>query len=200
MPFGSGIAVPYHRPMVTFADKPTIVGERVVLRPIVAGDAEHMWADLHDEEAMRLTGTHDRFTREQIERWCATRADQEDRLDLAVELGETGEWCGEVVINEWDPDNRSCSFRIALSAHARNRGIGTEATRLICDHVFDEITDPPVNRLSLAVFDVNPRAIAVYERVGFRREGVEREALRWDGEYHDSILMAMLRRDRAPRR
>jgi RimJ/RimL family protein N-acetyltransferase len=182
--------------MTTFAEKPTLRSERLVLRPIVATDADAMWADLDDAEGMRLTGTHTEFSRDAIDRWAASRSDADDRLDLAVTDSKTGEWLGEVVINEWDPDNRSCSFRIALSAHARNRGVGTEATRLLLDHVFDEIDDPPVHRVELAVFAFNPRAIAVYERVGFIREGVSRDALLWDGEFVDSIQMAMLRTDR----
>ncbi len=183
--------------MATFAHKPTIAGERIVLRPMTAADAESMWTDAHDDESNRLTGTHTEFTVEQIARWCATRADRDDRLDLAVVDRTTGEWLGESVINEWDPDNRSCSFRIALSADARDRGVGTEATQLLVDYVFDEITDPPVNRIWLEVYDFNRRAVVVYEKVGFVREGVLRDALRWGGDYHDAIVMSMLRRDRA---
>ena len=183
--------------MATFVEKPTIRGERVVLRPMGAADAGSMWADAHDEEINHFTGTHADFTEEQIAQWCSTRADQHDRLDLAVTDPTTGAWLGEVVVNEWDPDNRSCSFRIALSAGARDRGIGTEATQVLVDDVFDQITDPPVNRISLEVYDINQRALAVYERVGFLREGVLRDALRWRGGFHAAIVMGMLRRDRA---
>lgn len=100
------------------------------------------------------------------------------------------------MINDWDPDNRSCNFRIALGPNARDRGVGTEATRLVVDAVFDLIDDPPVHRIELEVYAFNPRALAVYERVGFRREGVRRDALRWDGEYVDAIQMSILRTDR----
>ena len=185
--------------MTSFADKPTLRGERVVLRPMLDADADAMYADLADPEGMRLTGTHAEFSREAVERWAASRADADDRLDLVATDPETGRWLGEVVINEWDPDNRSCSFRIALSAHARDRGIGTEATRMLIDYVFDEIDDPPVHRVELSVFAFNPRAVAVYERVGFVREGVARDALLWDGQFVDSIQMAMLRTDRSAR-
>ena len=56
-------------------------------------------------------------------------------------------------------------------------------------------THLPIHRISLDVFDFNPRAAHVYERVGFVREGVLRDALHWDGEYHDSIVMSILRPD-----
>jgi RimJ/RimL family protein N-acetyltransferase len=186
--------------VVTFADKPTIEGEKVLLRPIDRADAESMWADLADPESTRLTGTHETFEWDQTVRYCASRPDQTDRLDLAVIDRGTGQWAGEVVINEVDEHNRSCSFRIALGAGARDRGLGSEATRLIVDHVFDAIDDPAINRIALEVYDFNARARAVYERVGFRREGVLREALLWDGEFHDAIVMSILRSDRAQRR
>jgi RimJ/RimL family protein N-acetyltransferase len=68
---------------------------------------------------------------------------------------------------------------------------------LIVDYVFDEIDEPaPINRIFLEVFDFNERAAAVYEKVGFVREGVQREALLWAGEFHDAITMSILRRDR----
>lgn len=179
--------------MTDFLHKPTLTGERVVLRPIVASDGPSMWQDFADIEANRLTGTRGTFTQEQIEQWCATRAEQDDRLDLAVTDPNTGDWCGEVVISDWEEENQACSFRIALSAHARDRGMGTEATRLILDYVFDELA---VNRVELEVYSFNPRARAVYERVGFVHEGTRREALLWEDERVDAIMMSMLRSDR----
>lgn len=184
--------------VTTFAYKPTITGTTVILRPFTAADADHMWTDLQDAEARRFTGTHAIFERDQITEHCANRNDQDNRLDLVVEDARTGGWLGEVAINDWDPGNRSCGFRIALSAGARDRGFGTEATKLLVDYVFDEIDEPdPINRLVLEVFDFNARAIAVYENVGFVREGVQREALFWDGVFHDAITMSIVRRDRA---
>lgn len=182
--------------MTTFADKPTLTGELVVLRPMVASDAEHMWADLGDDEATRMTGSHGTFERHQIDEWCATRAAQPDRLDLAVVERASGSWVGEVVVNDWDADNRSCGFRIALGSAGRNRGLGTEATRLIVDYVFEAIDDPPINRLALEVYDFNRRGLAVYEKVGFRHEGVLRQALSWDGKFHDAHIMSIVRTDR----
>jgi RimJ/RimL family protein N-acetyltransferase len=47
-----------------------------------------------------------------------------------------------------------------------------------------------LRKLSLGVFPDNERAIAVYERCGFEREGVRRQQYRTGEEYRDEVLMA----------
>jgi len=149
--------------------KPTIRGERVVLRPIVAADADAMWETVHDAEGNDLTATTASFTREQIEAWCASRASQDDRLDLAVVDAATGEYAGEVVLNEPDPESDAANFRIALRGPAHyGRGLGTEATRLVVDHGLRTIG---LSRITLTVLARNRRARRVYEKVGFREVG-----------------------------
>lgn len=41
----------------------------------------------------------------------------------------------------------------------------------------------------------NANAKALYERMGFELEGICRRSVRVDGEYHDSLAMALLRDD-----
>jgi len=75
-----------------FADKPTLAGERV-LRSFEARDIEAMGAILADPEVLTLTGsvhtTAEAHGRAAIldsatRQWYETRADQPDRLDLAI--------------------------------------------------------------------------------------------------------------------
>jgi RimJ/RimL family protein N-acetyltransferase len=42
--------------------------------------------------------------------WYATRAEHDDRLDLAVVDRATGLFVGEVVLNELDPDKHRATF------------------------------------------------------------------------------------------
>ena len=173
-----------------FAVKPTLTGERAVLRPMVASDAAALFELVNDAESTRLTGTQQTFTRDQIASWAASRGDHADRLDLVIVDRADGAVVGEAVINDWDATNRGCNFRISIGPAGRDRGLGTEATRLVVDHVF---TTTDAHRIGLDVLDFNPRAAHVYEKIGFTREGVLRDVLRWDGEYHGSIVMSVLR-------
>jgi RimJ/RimL family protein N-acetyltransferase len=182
-----------------FAVKPTLAGGKVVLRPFNDGDLPAVRAALLDPEARILTGSvHDEAQAQAPESadeekllvdWYSTRNDQPDRLDLAVVDKATGECVGEVVLNQWDPGNESCNFRILIGPKGRNRGLGTEATRLIVGYGFEHLG---LHRISLEVYAFNPRARRAYEKAGFRAEGVLRESLRYNGEWHDATLMSIL--------
>ncbi len=177
-----------------FADKPTLTGTMVVLRPLGPQDVDELMNALTDPEMLRLTGTHATFDRAQIERHCATRAAHSDRLDYAVLDRSTGAFLGDLAVNDLDEENLSCGFRIALRTAVAGRGYGTEAIRLIVDHVFSQ----GLHRIGLEVYAFNPRARRVYEKVGFVHEGTMRDAVRWDGQWFDTEVMALLSTD--PRR
>lgn len=183
-------------PVISLAEKPTLVGEKVLLRPVEVADVQAALDP--DPESDKLTGSHREFPVELRERWYATRADFDDRLDLAVVDRATGRYAGEVVLDGLDPDNRSCNFRIILFYDRnRGRGLGTEATRLILAHAFEAVG---LHRVELAVYAFNPRARRVYEKVGFVYEGTMRDALLWDGQWADADTMSILDREWAVHR
>jgi RimJ/RimL family protein N-acetyltransferase len=172
--------------------KPTLASKRVVLRPVSVDDVPGLLDMLADPEGIRLTGTHAEFDEETARRWYATRGEHDDRLDLAIVERSSGEYAGEVVLNDLDAGNQAIGFRIALRAGFRDRGLGSEATRLVIDYAFDTLG---LHRIGLEVYAFNPRARHVYERAGFVYEGTRRDALLWDGEWFDAIEMAILATD-----
>lgn len=48
------------------------------------------------------------------------------------------------------------------------------------------------------MYSFNPRARHAYEKIGFIREGVKREALLFDGEWIDAEVMSLLSGDWRP--
>jgi RimJ/RimL family protein N-acetyltransferase len=193
-------------PSRPFADKPTLRGERILLRPFEAADIEAMGEILADPEVLRLTGSvqsseeaaaHSTDLDERTRAWYETRHEHADRLDLAVIDPATGGCVGEAVVNEWSAEQLSANFRILLGPGGRDRGLGSEATRLTVDHAF---STTELHRLELEVFAFNLRAQRVYEKVGFVVEGVRRDALRFDGAYIDAIVMSILRPEWEARR
>lgn len=72
------------------------------------------------------------------------------------------------------------------------KGYGTDAMRIILRYAFTELN---LQRVTLDVFEYNPRGVRSYEKVGFVHEGRERGSLLRDGRRWDLIFMGILRAD-----
>jgi len=72
------------------------------------------------------------------------------------------------------------------------KGYGTDAMRVILRYGFTELN---LRRITLGVFDYNPRAIRSYEKAGFTLEGHLRKALYRDGSRADIVFMGILREE-----
>ena len=72
------------------------------------------------------------------------------------------------------------------------KGYGTEAMKLVLRFAFVELG---LHRVSLDVFEYNPRGVKSYEKAGFRHEGRVREMILRDGRRSDVFFMGVLRED-----
>jgi hypothetical protein len=87
---------------ISLAEKPTLTGERVLLRPIDVADTDVLLEAMEDPEIQRLTGSHPRdfdatpeLRRRAVEEWYRTRHEHADRLDLAIVDRASGECAGD---------------------------------------------------------------------------------------------------------
>jgi RimJ/RimL family protein N-acetyltransferase len=73
-----------------------------------------------------------------------------------------------------------------------DRGYGTDALLTLLRFGFETLN---FNRIQLCVMAFNSRAIHVYEKIGFLREGTRREVHFYQGKYWDMHLYSILRRE-----
>jgi RimJ/RimL family protein N-acetyltransferase len=72
------------------------------------------------------------------------------------------------------------------------RGYGTDAMQIILRYAFTELN---LERVTLTVFEYNPRAIRSYQKAGFKVEGSLKKMLLRGGRRWDEIFMGVLRRE-----
>jgi len=72
------------------------------------------------------------------------------------------------------------------------KGYGTDAMNLILRYAFMEVN---LQRVTLTVFEYNPRAIRSYEKAGFCHEGRLRKFLNREGRRWDMLFMSILREE-----
>ena len=71
-----------------------------------------------------------------------------------------------------------------------SKGYGTDVMNVLLRFAFTEIN---LRRVTLTVFEYNPRAIRSYEKAGFRHEGRLRSLLNREGRRWDELFMGILR-------
>ncbi|RAI99111.1 RimJ/RimL family protein N-acetyltransferase [Paenibacillus pabuli] len=164
--------------------------KRIYLRPFESTDVDTYFPGLFDAELRRLTGTQNSFTRPQVERYIENAAQDDSRLMLLIALQENDQVIGEIALMDMHTKNRSAHIRIAIDQiDHQGKGYGSEALLLMLDYGFGICN---LHRIELEVYAFNQRAIRTYEKLGFQREGVRRDALYYNHQYHDAIQMSML--------
>jgi RimJ/RimL family protein N-acetyltransferase len=73
-----------------------------------------------------------------------------------------------------------------------SKGYGTDVMNVLLRFAFTEIN---LRRVTLGVFEYNPRAIRSYEKAGFRHEGRLRRLLNREGRRWDNLFMGILREE-----
>ena len=71
-------------------------------------------------------------------------------------------------------------------------GYGTDVMNVLLRFAFTEVN---LRRVTLTVFEYNPRAIRSYEKAGFRHEGRVRKVLNKEGRRWDVLFMGILREE-----
>ncbi len=114
-------------------------------------------------------------------------------VNLAICLHPDGRHIGNVYLRHIDWISRTCEFGIFIGEpDCRGKGHGGTATRLTLRHAF---LDLGLRRVSLFALAENTGAAAMYERCGFRREGLLRKHVLKRGRAQDVLVMGTLAED-----
>jgi aminoglycoside 6'-N-acetyltransferase len=118
---------------------------------------------------------------------------QSEPCQLVIEVRDAegrAHFAGDMGSGAFDP-GRQMEIGIVLDPEWQGRGLATRACRLLFDHLFTV----GLHRVTARVDPRNEPSLRLFERLGFRREGHERECW-WDdvwNEWTDEVCFAVLR-------
>jgi ribosomal-protein-alanine N-acetyltransferase len=186
---------PLMPPTFTFATFPVLHTPRLILREIRQADAEAILRVRGDIRVTRLNSGQPMRSvdeaRELIEKARQAFADQR-RIDWGITLKANPEAgvIGRCGFNYWLRQDRRASIGYDLAYIYWGKGIMTEAVRAMVAFGFDQLD---LNRIEADADAENIGSMRVLEKVGFRREGMQRDQyFEWD-EFHDLVLFGLLR-------
>lgn len=172
-------------------------------RIICPGLELRLLEDRHAEEVFRLCDrSRDRLrqwlpwvdgtlsvddTREFIRRSLEQHAKGES---LVAGIWQAGSFAGIVSLLCINPANRSAMIGYWLGPEYEGKGIMTRACRALIDYGFEELC---LNRIEIKAATGNARSQAIPMRLGFAREGVERQSEWLNDRFLDMVVYSMLR-------
>ncbi|MFZ5816598.1 MAG: GNAT family N-acetyltransferase [Bacillota bacterium] len=173
-------------------------GEKAGIRPLRPGDAGALHRFMVDPEVGHLlyeekSGPVPGPLALAASLWLSALS---GRPEWAI-VDERERFIGVVRLWRISERNRSAMLTIFIGDRSYwGRGYGSDALRLALREAFGPMD---LHRVELHVFEFNHRAIRSYEKVGFVREGVRRQALLRGSRWYDILVMGITREEFAAR-
>jgi diamine N-acetyltransferase len=182
-----------------------IIGERIRLRRNESADISRFVEWLNDPEVRRYLSLTMPISMANEEQWFQNMLKlPAQEQPFAIEIRkktpekEAEEWqmIGNCSFMDVDHTARSAEVGLLIGDKSCwNKGYGTEVMRLLLSVGFGTLN---LNRIFLRVDEDNKRGIRAYEKAGFVHEGRFRRAAYRDGQYHDVLIMSVIRAEWDP--
>lgn len=177
------------------APLPLIRGKRVWLRPSEPTDIDLFVRWLNDAETASFLSIRSPLSHAGEERWFERMLEShgKDSYFFVMCRLEDDLPIGTIGLMQIDYRNGNAGVGISIGEKALwGQGLGTDAMNALLDFAFGQLR---MERIWLEVNDDNPRGRRSYEKSGYVLEGTQRRAHYADGEFHDLLLMGILRAD-----
>lgn len=170
-----------------------LVGEYVYLRPLLEKDIEGSYMSwFNDEEVCQWNSHHVYpYTEDAAKEYIQMANKSNDELNLAIILLEGDKHIGNIALTKINSVNRAAHFGMILGDKTVwGKGYAKEAAKLIIEHGFFAMN---LNRIYGGIMDNNLPTKIFLKILGWKKEGVRRQAAYKNGKYVDIIEYGLLK-------
>ena len=170
-----------------------IRGKKTRLRALEKSDLAKVWEWINDEEVMWFWGEPcNTQSLAEVEQWFARLQEVAGYASKQFVIeAEEGTSIGRIFYEHLDTKHQRTEVGILIGQKEYwERGYGTDAMLAFLDYLFNELG---LHRVYLRLQSYNARALKSYQKCGFTQEGILRHNTFTRGEYHDDLVMGILR-------
>ena len=170
-------------------------GKNIFLGPLSKEDNLDDYANwLNDQETTLFMGSG-RFpiSIDDLKNYIDRYSNSNDGMLLGIFLKKPLKHIGNITLHQIDWRNRHAEIGIFIGdKKARGKGYAAEAINLIANHAFSKLN---LRKLCTGLINGNDASNKVFEKVGFKVEGVLKEHFYLNGEYLDCYRLGLLRKE-----
>lgn len=130
-------------------------------------------------------------TKGEVDKAFSDYVKSEESEIFAIKLKENNQIIGIAGFEDIIKENQVATLFIGIgNIDIRGNGYGKEALKLLIEYGFNKLN---LYRIQLNVIEFNTAAVALYEKIGFIKEGIFREFVLRDGKRYDLLWYAILK-------
>mgnify|MGYP004666392849 CR=1 FL=1 len=162
--------------------------DKVLLRAIEEADTKVLMDLINDPEIENsVYGWSYPVSLESQKKWILSLKN-DTNVRYAIDYNDS--MVGVASISSIDMKNSSANMNIKLQKGARGKGVATHAITLIIHYCFEELN---LHCLTANVIERNIDSRKLWERFGFKQDGIMRERVYKNGKYHNIIAYSLLK-------
>ena len=171
-----------------------LIGRKVTLRAIEERDLDFLQNLMNNPETgSSVVGESFPVSAVHQSHWYQKIVDDDETLRLIIETKKDGV-VGTIIMGDFDWVSRvshTTGIKLDVSKITES-GIALDATITLLKYAFYELN---LNRIEGSVMSDNVQAMALNKLVGYSVEGTKRQAVYRGGQYHDVLILGMLKVD-----
>ena len=171
-----------------------LYGKKVRLRAVEPEDLEMLRTIKNDAEIEKcIVGWSYPISVRQQQQWYESYLNNNNQFFWIIETKEEGPVGYARLGNiNWQTRTAQPGGVSIINSKYMSKGIATDAYMTLLKFAFFEMN---LHRINESILDFNIASQKLFEKVGYKREGVKRKAVYKNGEYHDLIIYGILKED-----
>lgn len=168
-----------------------IQGDKVVLRAVEESDNAMLLSLINDPDTeMMLGGSSWPVSEAEQLKWFEHQERSRDVLRCIVALQEDGKAIGTIILSDIDQKNATGHIHIKMAKDGgRGKGYGTDAVNTMVQYAFEELR---LNCIYANILSYNEASIKLFERCGFKKDGVLRQRVYKKGKFIDMLAYSKI--------
>ena len=169
--------------------------EKVLLRPLMIKDYIYFFKWLNDPQVLQFIGFYLPASEMKEKKWVEEYSLKNNSLEVLfiIETASDSVVIGFCVIGKINYKDCNAEFTVIIGDSSYwGKGIGQEASKLLIKYAFNQLN---LHRLYTGVYSFNNKSLKLIERLGFKKEGRQRQSIYKNGKYHDIILFGLLKEE-----
>jgi len=172
---------------------PTLTGSQIYLRALEPEDLDFMYAVENDESVWEVSHTQTPYSKFLIRQYLENAHQdiyEAKQLRLAICNIDNRRAIGLVDLFEYDPKNNRAGMGILLHLEKdRQKGVGTEAVKLLIDYTFSNLN---LHQLYVNINPANAASVKLFTNFGFLKNGEKKQWNLVNGTYKDEDFYQLI--------